>query len=469
MIYEHLFAQNGDQQIRAGLIGTGAYGTLLLAQVQHIPRLEVPVVCDQDLGAARSACEQAGIPKEDITTCENRKDVLRAFEGGKCAITEDYTLLMDLPLEVIVECTGSPEAGARHAELATQSGKHVAMVNKETASVIGPFLHHLANQVGVVYTPVDGDQHGLLIGLVSWARSLGLEVVCGGKAHAREFVYGENTQTVSDGVTDVVLVQEGEAVLGEIPSGQAGSAVKARRQVLEDLGHISKADLCESVIAANATGLMPDVPPLHGPILRTTEIPEVLSTKENGGILDAEGAIDVVICLRRPDEAGLAGGVFIVFSCDNDYTWDFLQAKGIIASRRANYGLIYRPYHLLGVETPISMLCAGLLKLSTGGVSVEPRVDLVARATRDLVAGSTLEATNGAPGSGSDTLIEPLIVASAPVQPGNPLPLYLATGNRLKTDVPAGALLTADMVEAPCASRLWALRREQDRTFETAG
>ena len=465
MIYEHLFAHNGDQQIRAGLIGTGAYGTSLLAQVQYIPRLKVPVVCDQDIGAAQRACEQAGIPREDIAICENRKDALRAFEGGKCAITEDYTLLMDLPLEVIVECTGSPEAGARHAELATQSGKHVAMVNKETDSVIGPVLHHLANKVGVVYTPVDGDQHGLLIGLVSWARSLGLEVVCGGKAHTREFVYSEDTRTVFDGVKGIVLSREEMEVLCEIPSGQAGYAVEARRQVLKDLGHISAADLCESVIAANATGLMPDVPLLHGPIVRIIEIPEVLSHKKAGGILGTEGAIDVVICLRRPDEAGLAGGVFIVFSCDNDYIWDFLQAKGIITSRRADYGLIYRPYHLLGVETPISILCAGLLNLSTGGVTVEPRVDLAARTARDLKAGSVLEATGGGP----ESPLEPLIVASVPVQKGNPLPLYLAAGNRLKTDVSAGAILSADMVEAPSASRLWALRREQDQMFKIAG
>lgn len=464
MIYEHLFARNGDQQIRAGLIGTGAYGTLLLAQVRYIPRLKVPVVCNQDIGAAQRACEQAGIPKEDIAICENRKDALRAFEGGKCAITEDYTLLMDLPLEVIVECTGSPEAGARHAELATQSGKHVAMVNKETDSVIGPVLQHLANKVGVIYTPVDGDQHGLLIGLVSWARNLGLKVVCGGKAHSREFIYSENTRIVSDGVKGIALSHEDMAALGEIPSGQAGYAVDARRQVLNDLGHISEADLCESVIAANATGLVADVPPLHGPIVRITEIPEVLSPKENGGILAQEGAIDVVICLRRPDEAGLAGGVFVVFSCDNDYTWDFLQVKGIIAARRANYGLIYRPYHLLGVETPISMLCAGLLNVSTGGVTVEPRVDLVAKAARDMKAGSILQATGGGP----ESLLDPLIVASVSVQPGNPLPLYLAAGNRLKTDVSAGAMLSADMVEAPSASRLWALRREQDQTFKIA-
>lgn len=85
--------------------------------------------------------------------------------GGNPA--ENYELLTDVPLDVVVECTGNPEAGARHAELAIKHGKHVAMVNKEADSVVGPMLSRLADKTGVIYTPVDGDQHGLLIGLVS--------------------------------------------------------------------------------------------------------------------------------------------------------------------------------------------------------------------------------------------------------------------------------------------------------------
>jgi predicted homoserine dehydrogenase-like protein len=34
------------------------------------------------------------------------------MEEKKWAITQEADLLMDLPLDVIVECTGNPEAGA---------------------------------------------------------------------------------------------------------------------------------------------------------------------------------------------------------------------------------------------------------------------------------------------------------------------------------------------------------------------
>jgi predicted homoserine dehydrogenase-like protein len=304
----------------------------------------------------------------------------------------------------------------------------------------------------------------LLIGLVSWARNLGLDVVCGGKAHARDLVYDETGRTVTDGIKTVNLSDQEMAVVGGMPPGEAGRTVAARRTILRDLVHVSEADLCESVIAANATALVADKPGLHGPVARITEIPDVLSPREAGGVLDTRGAIDVVICLRRWDEAGLAGGVFVVFACANEYTWSFLKQKGIVASRQGNYGLIYRPYHLLGVETPISILCAGLLKISTGGLAIEPRVDLVARAAGDLKAGAIVEVAD----EGCATPLEPLILPAARVEGSNPLPLHMAAGNRLSADVPAGRLLTSDVIQAVPGSRLRALRREQESAFKIA-
>jgi predicted homoserine dehydrogenase-like protein len=237
MIYAHLFEQTGEKQIRAGLIGTGAYGTSLLAQTQWIPRLEIPVICEQDLTAAQQACQYAGIPEDQIALCDNRQAVLRAVETGRWAIIEDPLLLMDVPLDLIVECTGDPEAGALHAALAIQHGKHVAMVNKETDSVIGPILHHLAKQAGVVYTPVDGDQHGLLIGLVLWLRSLGLEVISAGKAHDGEYVYDDTTRRVSDRSTTVCLTEQESHVFRELREGETAHGIQKRREMLKALSH----------------------------------------------------------------------------------------------------------------------------------------------------------------------------------------------------------------------------------------
>jgi predicted homoserine dehydrogenase-like protein len=368
---------------------------------------------------------------------------------------------MDLPLDAIVESTGNPEAGARHAAAAIQAGQHVAMVTKEADSVIGPVLNQLAEKAGVVYTPVDGDQHGLLMGLVSWAKSLGLQIICGGKARPYDFIYNETAQTVSSGAIDLNLSVEDMTALRGIEEGRTGSVIEKRRMILNALPQIGAADLCESVIAANATGLTPDIPSMHAPIVRITEIADVLSPGEDGGILANRGVIDVITCLRREDEAGLGGGVFLVFGCKEDDTWKFVREKGLIINRQGTCGVVYRPYHLLGVETPISIICAGLLNLSTGSLHYKPHFDLVAKTRFDLKAGNSIPLDH----EGNTDSFEYLIMPASAIDKGNPIPFYMAAGNQIKCDVSAGTIMTCDMIAEPENSSLWELRRQQDQMF----
>ena len=459
MIYHHLFDQVEDKRtVRAGLIGSGHYGTAVITQARYIPLLEIPIIADVDPQAARLAYHHAGITDDDIVLCNSRSDAIRAIESGKFVIVEDPMLLMDIPIDVVVESTGVPEAGARHAYEAIQYGKHVAMINKETDAVIGPILKHLADKAGVVYTPVDGDQHGLLIGLVLWARSLGLEVLSGGKARNNECIYDSEAKTVSCGGS-MVSVNESEAsALDRIPEGEANRYISARREILAALPKTSNSDLGEMTVAANATGLMPDIPELHLPIARISEIPEILCPVEEGGILETKGAIEIVTCLRGADDAGLGGGVFIVVSCENDYSRSILTTKGLIPNSRGSTAVIYRPYHLCGVETPISILSAVLLNVPTGAATVKPHVDLVAKSNCELKTGAIL-------GGGHSNDIDAAILPASPITKGNPLPLYLLTGNCLSRDVAAETLITQEMVDPPADSLLWSLRQQQDILF----
>jgi predicted homoserine dehydrogenase-like protein len=132
--------------------------------------------------------------------------------------------------------------------------------------------------------------------------------------------------------------------------------------------------------------------------------------------------------------------------------------------------LIYRPYHLCGVEAPMTALCAALLKVPTGASDPQPRVDVVARAVRDLRAGEPAgyergEVSEGAPTRQYLTRVAPAMQVAAPVAPGRALPLFMGQGARLAADVPAGTIITADRVDPPADSRLWALRAEQDALF----
>ena len=463
MIYHHLFGQVKEKRIvRAGLIGSGQYGTAVITQARYIPLLKIPIIADVDPQAARLAYHHAGITDNDIALCDNRTDTMRAMESGKFVVVEDPMLLMDIPIDVIVESTGVPEAGARHAYEAIQHGKHVAMINKETDAVIGPILKHLADKAGVVYTPVDGDQHGLLIGLVLWVRSLGLEVLSGGKARNSECVYDPEARTVSCGRSTVTVAEAEAWTLNRIPDGEASRYIPARREILASLPKTANSDLGEMTIAANATGLMPDIPALHRPVARISEIPEVLCPVEEGGILQTRGAIEILTCLKTTDEAGLGGGVFVVVSCENDYSRMILTTKGLIPNSRGSASVIYRPYHLCGVETPISILSAALLNVPTGAAAVEPYVDLVAKSNHELKAGTIL-------GGDHSPDIDASILPASPIAAGNPLPLHLLDGNCLSSDVAAETLITQDMVAPPLDSLLWSLRQQQDAHFGLKG
>jgi predicted homoserine dehydrogenase-like protein len=445
--------------IRAALIGAGHFGTVVVAQARTLPWLELAVVADRDLEAARRACQQAGYAAAEVACCATRAALLAALERRQLAITDDALLLNDLPLEVIVESTGVPEAGARHAAAAIAHGQHVVMISKEPDSVVGPILKHRADQAGAVYTQTDGDQHGLLIGLVAWARLLSLEVLCGGKARDTEFVYDVATGQAACGRQTTAIPAADRWALACQPGTADPAGYLATRQVaLALLPQAAGFDLCELAIAANATGLLPDQPALHHPALYTRELPAVLAPHDAGGILGRQGAIEVVTCLRAPHEAGLGGGVFIVVGCANDYARMILTTKGLLANASASAALIYRPYHLCGVETAFSLLSAGLLHQPTGGTTLLPRVDLVATAARDLPAGTVV-------GNDHSPEFAFALVPAWPRAADAPLPFHLAQGNRLAHALRAGDALTWDAIVPPAASVLWGLRAEQDTCF----
>jgi predicted homoserine dehydrogenase-like protein len=445
--------------VRAGVIGCGTFGTGILAQAAAVPLLEVPAAADRDADAARRAYRRAGVPDEAIVLCDSHRAALRAIEAGKRAICADPLLLMELPLEVIVEATGQPEAGARHAEAAIRHGKHVAMVTKEADVTVGPMLKRLADEAGVVYTAVDGDQHGLLISLVAWARRLGLEVLCAGKSRDREIVCDQHAGALSSGPDPISLTAEEARIFDALPQGAEEQYLAARRARLGEWGRIGNWDLVELVIAANATGLVPDLPDgVHCPPVFISEIPRVLCPTGRGGILRTRGVIDAVTCLRQPHEAGLSGGVFLVVAAPSDSAREVLRRGGVCRNEDGTATLITRPYHLLGVEAIHSILAAALLGAGTGAVDYQPRFDVLIRATGDLEAGTVL-------GDDHSPDLEAFVGPAAPLADGRPLPAHLANGNPLTRLVARGSVITREMVAAPADSMLWALRARQDACF----
>jgi len=464
MIYQNLFDNiKKPEVVRAGLIGCGNFAASIVTQSPLIPRLEIPVVADVNIEAARRAYQRAGIADDDIIVSDSRASALRAVEAGKCVVVKDAMLMMDLPLDVIATATRVPEAGALYAYEAIQHGKHVVMIDKEADSVVGPILKHLADKAGVVFTTDDGDQPGPLMGLVSWARSLGMAVLSGGNMH--DCLYDPETATVTSGGRTVEVSEEDRWALERIPDGEAKRYAGERRRIFADFRKNEELGdpVCHMAVSANGTGLMPEMPAAHWPVVRFVELPEVLCPVEDGGILETRGAIELPTILRIAGQPHGGGGVFIVVANDDVTSRRTMIGKGLFANSRRSAMLIYRPYHLCGAETAMSILCAGLLKVPTGSSEILPRVDIAATVTRDFKAGD-FPVKSGA--SGTDRNLKASLIPSVALENDSPLPFFMLEGNRLKQDVPAGSTITLNMITPPQNSRLWSLRKQQDEYFE---
>lgn len=393
--------------------------------------------------------------------CTTHSQAAQALEKGKYLVMEDPMIMMDLDLDIIAESTGIPEAGAKYVEACVKHGKHIAMINKETDSVLGPYLKKMANDAGLLYTPVEGDQHGLLMSMVSWAKSLGLEIINAGKMRDAEYVYTPDQRHViclRDGDPEGEQIVSAEQIkfLDDLPEGEIAEYLRVRKEILPNLPHTRNFDICECVVAANALGMAPDIPELHLPIVRTREIPRALCSQEDGGILSRRGVLDSITQLRTPQEANLGGGVYIVVSSDNEYSRYILNSKGLMHNTSGSASLIYRPYHLCGVETSTSLLCAAMLGFETGYEEYHQTYDMVRVTTRDMKQGEII---------GDDYSFDyySKIVPATKMRGEQPIPAHMAFGNRLKTDVPEGSVLTYDMIERPENSALWRLREDSEK------
>jgi predicted homoserine dehydrogenase-like protein len=459
MQFETLFAPAKEKPVLAALIGCGEFGLSLIAQSRRMDGLSIRAVADRDIERVEATLRAAGVA---AAVCDSRAAAEAAFAADTVAICRSVEDLLALPIEIVVEATGDPEGGARFALAAIEAGRGVAMVSKEAECVVGPILARKAREAGVPYTLIDGDQPSLLVGLVSWARVLGLPIVAAGKSSEYDYVIDAKAGTVTwtDRTVPTPGLMEAWDLGASVPEG-----IAARNRLVPDLPRRTVPDYCEMCLVANATGLTPDRPDFHAPYTRTTELPDVYIPVEDGGLLTRRGILDVFNCLRRPDDASFAGGVFVVVELADEKTGNLFAGKGIPVSRNRRYGLVYNPSHLLGVEAPTSIVAAARLKHDMVDASYRPVCDLVAKAETDLPAGHVLDIVgtrHAVPG------LEPLLMDAMPAEGSNPLPYYMAVGRRLARPVKAGEFITADAVEPPGQSVLWRLRAEQDAAFRRA-
>jgi predicted homoserine dehydrogenase-like protein len=419
--------------IRVALIGAGKFGSMFLSQVPHTPGVEVPVIVDLDPERAREACRTVGWDHARLAATTFTSD------GAKATSPQ---------IEVVVEATGSPSAGIKHARAAIGAGKHIVMVNVEADVLAGPLLASEARKAGVVYSLAYGDQPALTAEMVDWARATGFHVVAAGKGTKYLPAYHDVTPA---GVWAHYGLSADEAQSAGMNPQMFNSFLDGTKSGIE------------MAAIANATGL--DVPTdgLLFPPCGVDDLPHIMRPRDHGGVLETSGVVEVVSSLERdgrPVFRDLRWGVYVVLQAPNDYAADCFKQYGMKTDSSGRFAAMYKPYHLIGLELNISVLSAALRGEATG----QPhgfRGDVAAVAKRDLRAGEMLD------GEGGYTVWGKLMPASASLKAGA-LPIGLAHKVRLRSDVVHGALVRWSDVEIDAADGTVKARRAMEAAFSGA-
>ena len=426
-LYDQLLQRaDANRPVRVGLIGAGKFGSMFLSQVPTTPGLTVAAIADLRPDNARAACRSVGWPDELIAGTEFTDDAGAMMASGK--------------VDVVVEATGNPIAGIRHAQKAIENGVHIVMVNVEADVLAGAALAAQARSAGTVYSMAYGDQPALTIEMVEWARATGFEVIAAGKGTKYLPAYHSSTP---DTVWDHYGLTAEQAKAAGMNSQMFNSFLDGTKSALE------------MAAISNATGLSAPSNGLGFPAAGMDDLAHILRPQSEGGCLEARGQVEVVTSIERdgrPVHKDLRWGVYVVIEAPNDYAAACFKQYGMNTDASGRYSAMYKPFHLIGLELNISILSAALLGQPTG-MTKGYHSDVVATAKRPLKAGEMLD------GEGGFTVWGKLCSARQSAEIGG-VPIGLAHHLTLTRDVPAGAPITWQDVGDHPDTDILALRKK---------
>src|SRR5690606_13350199 len=109
MNLEPFLGKPGSPPILAGLVGVGEIGRSFLSQARLVPGLSARVACDRDVERAAAAFRSVGLDPEEVRICDSAAAAQQALEAGKVVVVAEAELLLELPVDIVVEATGQPE------------------------------------------------------------------------------------------------------------------------------------------------------------------------------------------------------------------------------------------------------------------------------------------------------------------------------------------------------------------------
>ncbi|KRA95513.1 homoserine dehydrogenase [Devosia sp. Root685] len=415
---------DAGRPIRVGVIGSGEMGTDLVTQMSLMKGVEMAAIATRRPHTALAAMTIAYGDDSHGRVVESPAAATAAIEQGKIAVTSAETLVTTPNIDVVIDATGKPGVAADFSLTAMEHGKHLVMMNVEADVTIGPYLKAQADRLGVVYSVGAGDEPSSCMELIEFVTALGLDIVAAGK--------GKNNPLKHDAVPDDYR--------------EEATRRNMNPRMLVEFVDGSKTAV-EMTAIANATGLMPDIPGMHGPKADRDDMAKVLIPKADGGILNSSGVVDFTI------GKGVAPGVFVIVRADHPR---IIERMDDLHIGHGPYYAFFRPYHLTSLEVPLT--CARIMLTGKPDMVPLPRpvAEVCAVAKRDLLPGEALDAIG-------ETCYRSYAMTAADARAAGALPVGLLEGGKVTAPIAKGALLTAANSQPDTSTRLFALRQAQDK------
>ncbi len=425
-----------ENPIRVGLIGAGKFGTMFLSQVRRLPGIHLVGIADLSPAQAKSNLAFVGWTEQQYSAA-SLDDAART---NATHVGDDWQGLIAHPaVDIVIECTGAPVAAIDHALEAFRQGKHVINVTVEADAFCGYALSARAKEAGVIYSMAYGDQPALTCDLVDWARTCGFNVVAAGRGHKW---LPQFRQSTPETVWDHWGVNAEQAKRGRLNPKMFNSFLDGSKPAIE------------SSAIANVAGLDVPVNGLQFPVGGAQDLANIMRPVSEGGCLDHKGMVEVASSLTldgKPVPYDIRQGVWVVFEGDTEYLRNCFQEYTVLTDDSGRYTSLYKRWHLIGLELPVSVASVGIRGEPTGNVR-HLNADVAAMAKRRLTAGEVLD------GEGGYTVTGGLRPAKDSIKAGY-LPLGLAHNVRLKNDIEDGQPITYADVEIDETTTAYKLRR----------
>lgn len=417
------------KEIRVGMVGAGFMAQGVALQLLQVTKgMRLVAIANRHTDKAILAYTQGGVPEDDIAVVDSATDFKKAVESKKCIVTEDPFLLCESEqIDIILEVTGTIEYATHVVMKAIANKKHVALMNAELDGTIGPILKKYADEAGVIYTNVDGDQPGVTLNLYRFVKGIGVRPVFAGNIKGLHDPHRNPT-------TQMEFAKKWKQKPHMVASFADGSKISF-----------------EQTIIANATGMHVAKRGMTGPTVSPgTHINDSIDLFPMDEMIKGNGIVDYIV------QAEPGPGVFILGTHDNPLQQHYLNLYKL---GKGPLYCFYTPYHLCHFEVPNTIARVVLFHDATLTPLGGPYVEVVTAAKQDIKKGEVIDGIGYYMTYG-------LCENSNIARKENLLPLGLAEGCTMKNDVLRDSVITLDDVifpEGRLCDKLW---REQLEAFK---